>query len=430
MCVVFLGFLVILREFVVLVLLPPQALGLNANAASGGYVQLGGLRAKGEASRPARQDVCMKFDSLGLYDQAEADFSRYKHGLTFDQQAEYTQFCAKRAMQACLTIIIINGRLFVKHFFPGYQSRHRSTLHAIYRVSQRFGPLPNAEFVLDVSDGLANPMELPIFIITRTRDVRSGVLYPDFTFYSWPEAVCPPERSHSYGYLYDGYAREAKKQAKDPKAAFGEKLDNLFWRGGVVGNPQRANAVNALQGVPGTDVAFMVWHNTSITGVNGAPGCVGLLDHCRYRYLALLNGNSYTSRLKYQLLCGSCVFASVPAWVEWWTHLFVPGEDYVDVREDWSNGPRRLAEIRASADGGWAIAERSRQKALALLSDDAVDCYWRRLIEKTAAVLPPPQPLDIEQLPPTTKPIEDALLFTNDVVIMDEGIIGPVDPVR
>lgn len=25
-----------------------------------------------------------------------------------------------------------------------------------------------------------------------------GILYPDFTFYSWPESSCPPETSHDY----------------------------------------------------------------------------------------------------------------------------------------------------------------------------------------------------------------------------------------
>lgn len=31
----------------------------------------------------------------------------------------------------------------------------------------------------------------------RTEEPR-GILYPDFTFYSWPESTCPPEISHDY----------------------------------------------------------------------------------------------------------------------------------------------------------------------------------------------------------------------------------------
>eukprot|EP00397_Hematodinium_sp_SG-2012_P058988 GEMP01075141.1.p2 GENE.GEMP01075141.1~~GEMP01075141.1.p2 ORF type:complete len:120 (+),score=11.76 GEMP01075141.1:665-1024(+) len=74
----------------------------------------------------------------------------------------------------------------------------------------------------------------------------------------------------------------------------------------------------------------MTWGLVSITGANQAMGCVGLDDHCQYKYLAFLNGNTYSSRLKYELLCGSVVFASPPDWVEWWSEQLKPS-DYVQV---------------------------------------------------------------------------------------------------
>ena len=33
-------------------------------------------------------------------------------------------------------------------------------------------------------------MDLPIFVITRPVDSDNGILYPDFTFFAWPEATC------------------------------------------------------------------------------------------------------------------------------------------------------------------------------------------------------------------------------------------------
>merc|ERR1711933_425316 len=99
----------------------------------------------------------------------------------------------------------------------------------------------------------------------------------------------------------------------------------------------------------------MEWRTNSITGKNRALGCVGLLEHCRYRYLAFLNGNTYSSRFKYQLLCGSCVFASRQPWVEWWSHLIEPERDYVEVRPDWADATHRLAEVRSRVDGGRGV---------------------------------------------------------------------------
>jgi len=345
-----------------------------------------------------------------LYAQAEKDFARYAGGLTPEQQASYRSFCEKRAGAACMRVAIVGGRLFVRDFLPGYQSRHLATLHAMYCVAQRFGPLADAELVIEVTDGGLNAADLPVFMITRPRGACLGILYPDFTFYAWPESVCPPERSHAYGYIYDRFEERARTSRVHPLEAWEHKADKLFWRGGRLSTQVRDRQVSALQRVAHADVAFMEWHSVAITGLNGAPGCVGLLDHCRYRYLAFLNGNTYSSRFKYQLLCGSCVFASRQPWVEWWSHLFRAGDDYIEVREDFADISHRLTEVRARADGGRSVAERGRDKALAVLSEDAVDCYWLRLLQKAAALLPPPTPLGA-----SARPIEDVLLYPNSV---------------
>jgi len=391
-----------------------------------------GGSAAGNQGTTSTTGMCATYQKKGLYQQADKDFAQYAKGLSQEQQQGYRNFCEQTAKHACVTIIILDGRIFVKHFFPGYQSRHRGTVHAIYRVSQRFGPLPNAQFVIEVTDGNFGMVDLPIFVIAKTAPSPYGILYPDFTFFGWPEANCPPERSHAYGYLFDLYASRAKKAAypgQEGKEWAGKK-DSIFWRGGQVHNPQRGQALKIFEGLPNADMQFMGWTSVSLTGTNGAPGCVGLLDQCSHRYLAFLNGNTYSSRLKFQLLCGSCVFASTPEWVEWWTSLFKPHEDWVEVKKDWSDAPQKLEQIRSSSDAGRAIAERGRAKAIDLLSEDAIDCYWLRLIEKAAAILPPPEEVDFEKLPPSTRPIEDVLLFGNDVIISDQKIEGPQILVR
>jgi len=372
------------------------------------------------------EGTCSRFEELGLYRQAETDFAHYKKkGLSPENQTNYRNFCKTVLRHSCITVIILRGRIFVKHFYPGYQSRHRSTIYAIYQVAKRFGPLPDAEFVIEVTDGyLGGLYDLPVFMITRPAETQVGILYPDFTFFNWPEAVCPPERSHGYGYLYSLYEREAKKMDAKPDEFWAGKEDILFWRGGHIHNVNRDNAVKIFKNMPAVDMAFMEWHNWTVTGINGAPGCVGLLDACKYRYLAFLNGNTYSSRFKFNLLCGSCVFASRQMYVEWWSQLFRAGEDYVEVKEDWSDAPQQHEKVRRSADGGLKIARSAQKKALQLLSEDAVDCYWLRLIELASKNLPRPANVEFEDLPASTKPIEDVLHYANDVTIGDEGLVG------
>lgn len=100
----------------------------------------------------------------------------------------------------------------------------------------------------------------------------------------------------------------------------------------------------------------------------------------------------------------------------------------MEVRQDWSDAVERLAEVRSRPDGGRPVAERGRRKALQLLSEDAVDCYWRRLMELASAHLPQPPP-DVE-LPAAARPIEDVLLYPGEAMIGEDSVVGPVQLVR
>lgn len=88
---------------------------------------------------------------------------------------------------------------------PRYQSRIKATLLGIYRALQRLGPTPDTEVVIDVTDGELQNIDLPVLVITHRAAMPAGILYPDFTFFSWPESACPPEEpSHAYGHLLEG----------------------------------------------------------------------------------------------------------------------------------------------------------------------------------------------------------------------------------
>lgn len=370
-----------------------------------------GTRIARSVTAEAPKSVCSRYEALGLYKQADSDFAEFRKGLSPQQETEYLDYCKNK--DSCITMAIKGGEAFVYDLDRGYQSRHEAVLHAIYRVLVRFGPIPDCLLTIEVSDGWNMAHEgLPIFTMTKKAG-DSGVLFPDFTFFSWPESQCPGERSHAYNYLLGQFQKLAASEEEDRKAAWEAKTDLLFWRGAMTGN--RAAIVQTLNGVPHTDVALMHWSDNQVTGDNEAQGCATLLDNCKYKYLAFLNGNSYSSRLKYLMMCGSTIFASQQLWGEWWTGLLEAGKDYVQVSPTWQDASAKLEQLRSSADGGRAMAENARAKVLDILSQDAVDCYWQHLFSEAAANLPPPP----AQLPPDAKPLEDVLLFPLNVGISE-----------
>jgi len=358
-------------------------------------------------------------ESVGIYEQIYRDLKRYED-LDFSRLAMYEGFCLRRK-RACIRLRVVDGIPYVLDMFPGFQSRHRSTLHQLWRVLVRFGPLPNLEVTIDVTDGELQNIDLPILVITHKKEEPRGILYPDFTFYSWPESTCPPnEMSHDYSYLYHQFKRWHHRHAP-----WLNRSDVVFWRGAPVDDGQaRQKVVQRFQReVAASDVKFMSWKAVSSTGVNEVQGCVGLLEQCRYRYLAFLAGTTYSSRIKYQLLCGSLVLAHELRFIEWWSHLLLPGVHYAPVATDWSDVSTLMELIRRKEVQARTLARQGQRLAMTALSPDAVDCYWWKLLVLSSKWLP----LPTDPLPAGARPLEDVLLLPEDAVLSSEhGLKGGV----
>ncbi|CAK9072743.1 Pre-mRNA-splicing factor ATP-dependent RNA helicase DHX16 (DEAH-box protein 16), partial [Durusdinium trenchii] len=362
--------------------------------------------------------VCAALEPLGIYEQISRDLGRYLE-LDDASLALYDGFCLRRK-KACIRLRVLDGVAYVLDMFPGYQSRHRSTLHALARVLARFGPLPNLEVTIDVTDGELQKIDLPILVITHKKEEPRGILYPDFTFYSWPESSCPPETSHDYSYLFQKF-----KSWHHRYAPWQNRSDLVFWRGAPVDDERaREKVVQRFQReVEKSDVKFMSWKVVSSTGLNEVQGCVGLLEQCQYRYLAFLAGTTYSSRIKYQLLCGSLVLAHEPRFIEWWSHLLLPGVHYAPVQSDWSDVSVMMELLRRQETQARRLARQGQRLAQVALSPTAVDCYWWKLLVMSAKVLPYPT----DTLPPTARPLEDALLLPEDAVLSSEhGLTGGI----
>ncbi|CAE8696824.1 unnamed protein product [Polarella glacialis] len=365
--------------------------------------------------------TCSALEPLGIFEQIKQDLSRYQD---LDPQIRglLSGFCAMRR-KACITFRVVDGIPYVLDLFPGYQSRHRATLHGIYRALLRLGSVPDVEVVIDVTDGELQKIDLPVLVITHKRSLPAGILYPDFTFYSWPESSCPPlETSHAYSHLFDLMTRNWTHKV----SPWLDRSDTIFWRGAPVDDHgARSVALQYLADVPGADARFMSWRAVSITGQNEVPGCVGLLEQCRHRYLAFLAGTTYSSRIKYQLLCGSVVLAAEPEFVEWWTQLLLPGVHFAPVMPDWSNAEPLMEMLRQQPSQAEAIAQRGQQLALKALSPTAVDCYWWKLLSAASTVLPPA----LDPLPTHARPLEDVLLWPDDVSLSAiHGVSGGAPP--
>eukprot|EP00913_Durusdinium_trenchii_P000149 g134.t1 len=125
-----------------------------------------------------------------FYEQGFRDFEPFHELSSWDAQRVRNN-CRVQG-EACFVVQIKDGKMYVAEEQAGFQSRNHLTMAMLLRVSAKFFPLPDAEFVVDTSDGFSR-IEAPLFVIAKFPSSRGGILYPDFSSYAWPESECPSE---------------------------------------------------------------------------------------------------------------------------------------------------------------------------------------------------------------------------------------------
>lgn len=85
------------------------------------------------------------------------------------------------------------------------------------------------------------------------------------------------------------------------------------------------------------------------------------------------------------MLCNSVIIGPQLYWIEFWTHLIVPGFNYVAANRDWSNLLSIHAELEAHVDDTAQIA-RNAIETMDYLDPTGVSCYIRELIRQYADV--------------------------------------------
>jgi hypothetical protein len=193
------------------------------------------------------------------------------------------------------------------------QTRSRSVKISIKHVLDIFPDIPDLDLffsvgdVVDLGDKLNNALfDVPIFAITKTNKIKWGlrpdriVLMPCFTLWSWPEPLVGrwPKRFQSI--LNAGQ-----------KLEYENRVPKLFWRGFEF--PKRSWFIKVAKKHPGTmDLEVNVFKaGKGILALAPSTTYKTLEQHCNYKYLLHQEGYTYSSRLKYILLCGSTVVFNV-----------------------------------------------------------------------------------------------------------------------
>jgi len=272
------------------------------------------------------------------------------------------------------------------------ESRGKSMHCLLARAAQRLGPNINLRLRIDLGDADRKQVLPWTFVpaikerLWSQRRTSGPLLFPDFTFESWPEVHDDPAvavaRVLSSAERYGLPGTPGWQAVRDTRIA---------WRGNVQKkkSPQRHRLVSFFEKLNTnlSDIKSIEYDRRGPTVRMRSRNRLTREEHCRFRFLLHMNGmyqKSYSSAIKWKMLCGALVFVpGNPLFLEWWNYKMEPYQHYVpysgevDLWNKIQNYSVHLQEAERIAQNGFSLAK-------AAFSD--LDTYVDHVLKQYAAL--------------------------------------------
>lgn len=168
------------------------------------------------------------------------------------------------------------------------------------------------------------------------------------------------------------------------RVPFREKEDRAIFRGHIGGKPHRVRFMEMYYGSGVCDCGI----------ISSGPGFpaewlrpkISLWDHLRYKFVVALEGNDVASNLKWVMSSGSLAVMPRPKYETWFMEgRLEPGQHYVEIRDDFSDLPEKVAYYSAHPEAAAEIVrcaheyveqffDRTRERLISLL---VLEKYFR-----------------------------------------------------
>lgn len=320
-----------------------------------------------------------------IYQRLENDLRKYAQ-LTEFQREQYVRGC-RDTPDICTFVSIRDGKARVVQSAMGFEDRNSLILQHLARIVEMFEPLPDVDFAIDHGDGSRSTDYLPRFMLSTYVQAPQGIMIPDFSFIDWPTSKCRNEASRSFTVFVSNATDRWSVMKANATQYVMDKVNDIFWRGSQLENPKREKQLDAVMNSSSLPSEFL---NLSFMNraVEGDGGCISMHDHCSHRHLLHLQGNTYSSRLKYLLLCGSVVFVPQQEYEEWWYPAIASADSttpdneiVIHLEEDMSGFDDKVYDlIEGDLNRTISLSTRALDFALQVFSSRNVDCYWGSVI--------------------------------------------------
>uniref|UniRef100_A0ACD5WWR0 Uncharacterized protein n=1 Tax=Avena sativa TaxID=4498 RepID=A0ACD5WWR0_AVESA len=357
--------------------LVPIPFSCGANVTSGPSLCLRGAASAPAPSPPlsssSSSSSAQKHYSPGVPPPWCPDYFRHIHtDLEPWRATGITQHTLARARRhAMFRLVVVSGRAYVQKYRQSYQTRDIFTQWGILQLLARYpGRVPDVEImfatgdVIEVraSDYRDDPSAAPpLFRYCKDVTQEVAVLWPDWSFWGWPEINVRP-----WAPLMKDFVRE------NERLRWADREPYAFWKGNTVKLPVRED----LYRCNNDSAAGKEWnarlfkhHWGSVSGVTeGEIKETNILDQCRYRYKIYVGGRAWSVSEKYILACDSPMLALDTNYKDFFSRGLVAGKHYwpidhgnkcpaIKFAVDWGNAHPEEAQRMGQEGSGFVREE-------------------------------------------------------------------------
>ncbi|KAM7275791.1 hypothetical protein ACFE04_017657 [Oxalis oulophora] len=263
-----------------------------------------------------------------------------------------------------IRVLIVKGKLYVEKYKQAYQTRDVFTIWSILQLLRLYpGEVPDLELLFNCDDrstvykhqyqGINATSPPPVFIYSG--DARSyGIVFPDWSFWGWPEVKISP---------WESMLRKIKEESK--KTKWKDRVPYAYWKGNFRVAQTRKDLMrcNPWDKIDWNARLYAQdWVREFRQGFKNSK----LEDQCIHRYKIYIEGNGWSVSEKYILACDSTTLFVKVNFYDFFTRSLEPMKHFWPIRStnkcrdikfavEWGNN--HTEEAQAMGDEGTRFTE-------------------------------------------------------------------------
>ncbi|KAM0887218.1 hypothetical protein ACQ4PT_029174 [Festuca glaucescens] len=246
-------------------------------------------------------------------------------------------------------LVVVSGRAYVETYRPSFQTRDVFTQWGVLQLLARYpGRVSDVDIMFsswDVPEPAMHPPDYypdkssmpPLFRYCKDEKVDLAILWPDWSFWGWPEVNVRP-----WGPIMEEFVRE------NARLRWPDREPYAFWKGNPVvawarQELMRCNNDSATGKDWNARLFTQDWDNATRNGFKDS----NLADQCRYRYKIYVQGRTWSVSEKYILACDSPMLVIDTTFKDFFSRGLVAGKHY------WPIDPaNKCSAVKSAVDWG------------------------------------------------------------------------------